>query len=183
MQAEMEKARRRREERARAAAANGASSQEYPGGGSSSSSFGGGRWAPGGRTGGASFGAGARPPPSSAAKPRLETPNEPQVPRFASFESYDRAWAAFEKKIGGAVAPLGLGDIPWPLSLPSVSGAGPSEEPAARKKKLRNALLRWHPDKCERWMARVKEADRKKVTERVKEVTRLILKEKERFGG
>jgi len=107
---------------------------------------------------------------------------EPDMPRFASFDAYDRAWAAFEQNATGG-GPLRCADIPWPLSLGTASGVSTQDDAATRKKKLHKALLRWHPDKCEKWLGRVQDTERARIVDRIKEVTRTILKEKECFGG
>lgn len=122
-------------------------------------------------------------PKSSPTQPSRPAPVSqiPDVPRFANFAAFEQAWSTFEVKVKGE-AQLAYTDIPWPLSLPSVSGAATTDAPAERKKKLRGALLRWHPDKWAPLFARVKEADKVKVTEQIKEVTRRILDEKERLG-
>lgn len=77
---------------------------------------------------------------------------------------------------------LSFVDIPWPLGLPTVSGAVAGDTGADRKRKLRAALLRWHPDKWASILGRVKEADQALVAERVQEVTRRIIAEKEHFS-
>lgn len=123
---------------------------------------------------------------ASGPKPAQPAPSPPpvpkalEVPRFASFAAYQEAWSAFETKVSGDNL-LSYKDIPWPLSLSSVSGAAGTDAPADRKKKLRGALLRWHPDKWAPLFARVKDEDKQKVTEQIKEVTRRILEEKQRF--
>lgn len=125
---------------------------------------------------------GLRPPLSPPAAAAPGAAKAPEGPRFANAAAYEEAWSKFESraKAGDSVTYF---DIPWPLNLPSVSGASPSDATGERKKKLRSALLRWHPDKWAPLMDRVREADRALVTQQVKEVTRRIIGEKERFGG
>eukprot|EP00929_Paragymnodinium_shiwhaense_P090181 TRINITY_DN50369_c0_g1_i1.p1 TRINITY_DN50369_c0_g1~~TRINITY_DN50369_c0_g1_i1.p1 ORF type:complete len:514 (+),score=130.54 TRINITY_DN50369_c0_g1_i1:215-1756(+) len=125
------------------------------------------------------------PPPSSskpAAKVPLSKPAGPEAPKFANQAAYEQAWTRFEAAAKGQQS-LGFVDIPFPLSLPSISGAQANDSSADVKKKMRTALLRWHPDKWAPILTRVKDADKERVTEMVKEVTRRILAEKERFGG
>lgn len=69
-------------------------------------------------------------------------------------------------------------DVPWPLGMPTVSGIRGQDSKAEQKRKLRDALLRWHPDKWAPILAQVREADRPPVLEKVKEVTQRILAEK-----
>lgn len=118
---------------------------------------------------------------SSTALPE-KAPPEDKRPNFASFEAYESAWSKFEGRMKSGTA-LSFSDIPWPTKLPTISGASTSDSTAECKKKLRGALLRWHPDKWTPILNLVAEVDKAKVTEEVKEVTRRILAEKERFGG
>lgn len=102
---------------------------------------------------------------------------------FASFVEYDAAWSAFEERIreGGAAARapwLQFTDIPWPTGLSMVSGITVGDSPRDCKKKLRAAMLRWHPDKWAKVMAALEEPSRAAVIAKVQEVTRRILDEK-----
>jgi len=121
-------------------------------------------------------------PKSSQPQPPRPAPGSQQLeaPRFANFAAFEEAWRSFETKVKGEGA-LTYKDVPWPLSLSSVSGATATDALAERKKKLRGALLRWHPDKWAPIFARVKESDKERVTEQIKEVTRRILQEKQRL--
>lgn len=105
--------------------------------------------------------------------------SEPMERSFPTFDAYEEAWAAFEKK-AALDGRLTFHDIPWPCSPLGACGLGLRAGPAERKRKLRAALLRWHPDKWSPVLDRVWEEDRARVTERIKEVTCQILKEKER---
>jgi len=120
----------------------------------------------------------AKPAPAPTAKPP-----QPVVPerRFASFAEYDKAWHNFEAALskGGQLAYI---DVPWPSSLSSVSGVEVCDDHSEQKKKLRAALVRWHPDKWSPILDKVKESEKAKVMERVKEVTQRILEEKKRFS-
>lgn len=134
---------------------------------------------------GASAGSGAQPKseaPKREAPPRGAQTSQPEGPRFSSFASYEEAWSRFEQKSKDG-QPISYADIPWPTSLSAVSGAAGTDEAGARKSKLRAALLRWHPDKWAPLLSRIRETDQASVTEKVKEVTRRILEEKQRFGG
>lgn len=118
-----------------------------------------------------------RPPPAPSSS-RKTANNDPQ---FKSFAEFDNAWACFEQKAsnGGIRAT----DVPWPTSLPSVAGITDSDSGSDKKKKLRAALVRWHPDKWGRIIDSVSKDEQPLVMERVKEVTQRILDEKKRHGG
>lgn len=142
--------------------------------------------------------------PKEATKPPRD-PRDPPVPpnlskhlptksapKYHSFADFSAAWSAFEKKLhlyrGDAAATaasgsrgsghLSVSDIPWPDGLLSVSGTSSSDTPAEAKKKLRTALLRWHPDKWAPILEHVAPADRAEVISRVKLVTQRLLEEK-----
>eukprot|EP00927_Polykrikos_kofoidii_P073234 TRINITY_DN69295_c0_g1_i1.p1 TRINITY_DN69295_c0_g1~~TRINITY_DN69295_c0_g1_i1.p1 ORF type:complete len:431 (+),score=76.76 TRINITY_DN69295_c0_g1_i1:32-1324(+) len=124
---------------------------------------------------------------SSPAPPRISTPAAAEAtaePRFTHFGAWENAWSTFEASARGkGGSQLSFAEIPWPQSLPTISGVQEGDDGPARKKKLRTALLRWHPDKWAPILERVRESDRARVTEQVKEVTRRILVEKDRYGG
>jgi len=114
-------------------------------------------------------------PPAPAAPARGK--NVPMDIHFASFTDFDAAWTSLEPKISGA-KPLRCSDIPWPTSLKTVSGIEDSDSAADKKRKLRAALVRWHPDKWGRIMDAVQKDEQSLVMERVKEVTQRVLDEK-----
>lgn len=122
---------------------------------------------------------------------------EPQQPRFtrnpgvaAAKDAHGAAlpqqklqpgWEDFEKKVSQA-ASLCLADVPWPKELPAtVSEVSSADSLDERKRKLRKAVLRWHPDKWGRAIPLFGEAERAEVLERVKAVTRRILAEKQKY--
>lgn len=113
---------------------------------------------------------------------KMKAPAMSAVARFATFDEYEKAWLTFEGNLKGN-QPISYTDIPWPLCLPTISGATSSDSAGENKKKMRQALLRWHPDKWAPVLDRVREVDRTQVADQVKEVTRRILSEKEKFGG
>jgi len=65
---------------------------------------------------------------------------------FSCFDDFDGAWKKFDAHVGTKQA-VRHTDIPWPTCLPSISRVEPKDTAAERKKKLRAALIRWHPDK------------------------------------
>lgn len=121
------------------------------------------------------------PRPRSSSLPR-EGARPPPV-RFGSFSEFDTYWARFEQKVNAGTQDLHFIDVPWPTSLTSIAGVIASESLEVRKRKLRAALVRWHPDKWSKVLDCIHESDRAKVVEKVKEVTRRIIEEKKRYGS
>lgn len=143
----------------------------------------------------------SKPRKAKSAKPQPE-PTEPPPPpdqsvhavqthqakKFNSFADFSAAWSAFEKRLSDRLsgtafvrsAAFLVSDIPWPNGIESVSGTISSDTAAEAKKKLRTALLRWHPDKWAPILEHVAEADRAEVIARVKLVTQRLLEEKQR---
>ena len=74
-------------------------------------------------------------------------------------------------------------DIPWPSEHCSIIGVKSGDSAASKKKKLRQALLTFHPDKFQsRILPKVAEKDRGEVIGRIKGVTQRLMAEKEREG-
>lgn len=109
----------------------------------------------------------------------VEKSARPVPTRFGSFGDFSQAWKDFEARLA-KMKSVRLQDIPWPDGLPSVSGITSSDSPSDAKKKLRTALLRWHPDKWGTILDHVAESDKVDVIARVKLVTQRILDEKKR---
>jgi hypothetical protein len=94
---------------------------------------------------------------------------------FTPDDAVREAWAVYEARwecLDGAPAPLRFVDIPWPTA----AGAWPTPDAVAvfvlapahsaelsRRDRLRAALLRWHPDRFGRVLARVAEEERETV--------------------
>lgn len=128
-------------------------------------------------------GSGPPPPPPRRPRPTVQPREEPVVPeRFATFAAFDEAYRAFEKKVIGDAsgAQIGMDDIPWPPRA-DVCGARGEDSAGGRKKRVMRALLRFHPDKWQPLLSRVRPADAAKVADKIREVTRSILDEKKRF--
>lgn len=107
------------------------------------------------------------------------------------------AWRVHESRwatISEGSEPLKFRTIPWPLvSRPSNSAEiiptgivafllSPLHSPAqSRKNRIRMALLRWHPDRFQKFLSRVSEKDRQAVSDGVGIVARCLneLMEKE----
>jgi hypothetical protein len=128
---------------------------------------------------------GARPPPR--ARSSLSADNgppsaRPPPVRFTSFAEFDAYWSRFESRVNAGARDLHFIDVPWPTSLVTISGVGTNESLEMRKRKLRAALVRWHPDKWAKVLDCIHESDRAQVVDKVKEVTRRIIEEKKRHG-
>lgn len=126
-------------------------------------------------------GASASSPPGVPPRVRV-APQGPKEVSFSSYSDFDAAWSRFEGQVSSGQA-LRYTDVPWPTSLPSISGACGTHDAAERKRKLRTALVRWHPDKWGVIFGLIHEDDKQIVMEKVKDVTRRIIEEKRVFGG
>ncbi|CAE8598915.1 unnamed protein product, partial [Polarella glacialis] len=120
------------------------------------------------------------PPPHFEGRAPGAPPRPPSAAPAAKPQPLD--WDQFEKLMaeGGK---LKFANVPWPAEPPAtVSGASRSEPREVRKSKLRNAVLRWHPDKWGPVLEHFDELERAPLLERVKEVTRRILDEWKQLG-
>lgn len=101
----------------------------------------------------------------------------PQLARFAAFE---RAFAAFE---ASAAVDLVADGLPWPPDDCPVSGVRRTDSDAARKQRLKKAMLRWHPDK---FLAtngtRIRPDELPAVTERLGAVLQRVQQERHAYG-
>jgi len=99
--------------------------------------------------------------------------------------SYETRWAS----LAASSEPLSFSDIPWPVQLPS----GPTKpeditakevakfllsplhsQNQSRKDRIRNGQLRWHPDRFQRVLKRVKEEDKHMVADGVGIISRCL---------
>ncbi|KAH8097589.1 alpha-1,3-glucosidase [Aureococcus anophagefferens] len=108
----------------------------------------------------------ARAPPAVGGGSRWETALAPRR----------RGGARGTKLEAAAEGALRLGDLPLPRRSGSVSGASRADPVDDRKRAVRAALLRWHPDKFD--LSKFHPDDRDAVSDAVAEVTRRIVKEK-----
>ena len=121
-------------------------------------------------------------PPPPPPKPPLPPPPPPPHVRPASrpaptIAKHEAAFAKFEKKLEGAGdETLRLSDLPLPPKHGSVSGASRADPVDDRKKAVKKALLRWHPDKFD--LSKFHPEDRDAVKDAVADVTRRIVKER-----
>mmetsp|Transcript_18282 Transcript_18282/g.39406 ORF Transcript_18282/g.39406 Transcript_18282/m.39406 type:complete len:333 (+) Transcript_18282:158-1156(+) len=130
------------------------------------------------------------PPPRFTRKPgehaRATAPIGPTAKKeYTNFADYDSAWREFERGLKSGlfnVTGIKLSDIPWPTKVPSLSGIHTGDAEPDRKKKLKAAVLRWHPDKWSPILELVVETDRKAVVEKAQEVARRILDERSRLS-
>jgi hypothetical protein len=100
-----------------------------------------------------------------------------------AWDKYEAGWQA----LSASTTPLGFEDIPWPTkSTPTEpSDITPfaivnlllspyHSHKQTRKERLRNAQLRWHPDRFRRLLNRVKEEDKEAVEEGVGIIARCL---------
>lgn len=110
------------------------------------------------------------------------------------WKKYEAEWA----KIASSSEPLTFKNLPWPtinapgnieeLTLPAIGNflfSSHHSQEASRKDRLRNAQLRWHPDRFRRLMSRVSEEEKSKVEEGAGVVARVLndLMEREKRKG
>ena len=100
------------------------------------------------------------------------------------------AWTSYESRWASLMSssdPLDFKTIPWPVTKPARGPGDVTPETVAtflfsqlhspqlsRKERIRNAQLRWHPDRFRRLMGRVKAGDKAKVEEAVGIVARCL---------
>ena len=100
------------------------------------------------------------------------------------------AWNAYESRwsaISASSEPLGFRDIPWPLLVAPARASDLTPEnisgfllhPAhssnhSRRERIRNALLRWHPDRFHRTLNRVVDSEKSVVEEGVGVIARCL---------
>ncbi|KIK67339.1 hypothetical protein GYMLUDRAFT_37437 [Collybiopsis luxurians FD-317 M1] len=100
------------------------------------------------------------------------------------WDKYEKEWAS----LSASSEMLGFSDIPWPVTqtrLTKPEDITPTaistfllsplhSQNQSRKERIRNAQLRWHPDRFQRVMRRVKEEDKQLVTDGVGIVARCL---------
>ena len=109
-------------------------------------------------------------------RPQLP-PSQRLLKTFASWAEYNAAFEAFEARLPSLEA-VSLSDVPFP---PSSDPAGFGTVGAAateRKRLLRKALLRWHPDKWASVLPHIREADRSAMADQLSTVTQAIVRQK-----
>merc|ERR1719271_1153779 len=112
---------------------------------------------------------GGRPPPP----PQMR----PSPVRHQSAAAHERAFKLFERRLAAAQeGSLRLADVP----LPPPGAVCSARTASARKKAVRAALLRWHPDKFD--LSKFTTEDRDAVADAVADVTRRVVKEKKRLA-
>ncbi|KIJ42347.1 hypothetical protein M422DRAFT_171115 [Sphaerobolus stellatus SS14] len=118
-----------------------------------------------------------------ARKAGIPIPTTPDRPVSEAWTAYDNAWSTM-----AASTQLRFRSIPWPVlaqvtmpeQLIPVKIAGFILNPQhsqgkSRKDRLREALLRWHPDRFEtKWLKKVVEEERDMVKEGVGNVVRVL---------
>ena len=115
---------------------------------------------------------GGRPPPPPQMGRRSTPPRQSQ-----SAAAHERAFKLFERRLAAAQeGSLRLADVP----LPPPGAVCSARTASARKKAVRAALLRWHPDKFD--LSKFTSEDRGAVADAVADVTRRVVKEKKRLA-
>ena len=115
---------------------------------------------------------GGRPPPPPQMGRRSTPPRQSQ-----SAAAHERAFKLFERRLAAAQeGSLRLADVP----LPPPGAVCSARTASARKKAVRAALLRWHPDKFD--LSKFTTEDRDAVADAVADVTRRVVKEKKRLA-
>ena len=117
-------------------------------------------------------GKGAHGAPSSKTSKRAAT-------RAARWAAHESKWAALLADAASA-EPIAYEDVPWPPTTRGAvsSCAGRGADAAKRRRTYRRFVLRWHPDKfAARFGARLVDADKERVMERVHDVSRAVVEE------
>ena len=117
-------------------------------------------------------GKGAHGAPSSKKSKRAAT-------RAARWAAHESKWAALLADAASA-EPIAYEDVPWPPTTRGAvsSCAGRGADAAKRRRTYRRFVLRWHPDKfAARFGARLVDADKERVMERVHDVSRAVVEE------
>ncbi|KAL1748822.1 hypothetical protein HDZ31DRAFT_59997 [Schizophyllum fasciatum] len=103
----------------------------------------------------------------------------------AAWRAYEEGWARVGG--GGGGEAMGFASVPWPTERPPARAADVTPERVAafllsdahsaevpRKERIRRAQLRWHPDRFQRLMVRVVNADKREVEEAAGIVARCL---------
>jgi hypothetical protein len=126
---------------------------------------------------------GRRAAPPATASPRTAPKGPPPIGRFfESFKAFDAAYVEWEA--GAAAAEVvKLAEVPFPPRLDPAglveSGLLRGGDESKRKKLLRSALLRWHPDK---WMAltgKICAEERAELARRLSTITQELVEQKD----
>ena len=114
---------------------------------------------------------GAHGAPSSKKSKRAAT-------RAARWAAHESKWAALLADAASA-EPIAYEDVPWPpTTRGAVSSCAGRGADAAKRRTYRRFVLRWHPDKfAARFGARLVDADKERVMERVHDVSRAVVEE------
>ena len=117
------------------------------------------------------------PPPPAAGRPPPPPRAAPSRRPAQSAAAHERAFAAFERRLAAAAeGSLHMADVP----LPPPGAVCAARTASARKKAVRAALLRWHPDKFN--LSKFSSEDRGAVAEAVADVCQLVYKEKKKLA-
>ena len=101
---------------------------------------------------------------------------------IAVFAAFEAAFERFEADVDGSELPMA--SLPWPPEDVPVSGVRRSDSDAARKARLKKALLRWHPDKyVAAHASRISASELAAVVERVTAVMQRVQQERVAYGS
>ncbi|KAJ3758194.1 hypothetical protein EV360DRAFT_94798 [Lentinula raphanica] len=102
------------------------------------------------------------------------------------WEKYEKQWSSLSASLGSS-EPLNFEDIPWPVShtvskpedltpteITTFLLSGLHSQNLSRKERIRSAQLRWHPDRFQRVLKRVKEEEKNAVADGVGIVARCL---------
>ena len=125
-------------------------------------------------------GKGADGAPASEGDPRPRMKKSKRAAtRAARWAAHESKWAALLADAASAET-IAYEDVPWPPTTRSAvsSCAGRGADAAKLRRTYRRFVLRWHPDKfAARFGARLVDADKERVMERVNEVSRAVVEE------
>jgi hypothetical protein len=123
-------------------------------------------------------GADGAPASEGDPRPRMKK-SERAATRAARWAAHESKWASLLADASSA-EPIAYADVPWPPTTRSAvsSCAGRGADAAKLRRTYRRFVLRWHPDKfAARFGARLVDADKERVMERVNEVSRAVVEE------
>ena len=126
------------------------------------------------------------PPPPASSRPTASAAPKARGRFFDSWTAFDQAFTTWEAESAGHET-LSLETIPFPPAhdpaglseaglLRGVSGEGGEQN---RKKLLRKALLRWHPDKWMSNASKIRAEELSELTERLSAITQALVEQKD----
>lgn len=113
--------------------------------------------------------------------------NKIRKPRKTNDEAkrgvWEVEWEAFSRAAKEVVGSIKYSDVPWLPAECNVSGVSESDTAAQRKRKFRDAMLRWHPDKfVSNFGSALSEAEVEPIMRRVTEIAAALFEEIEAWN-